>query len=159
MFILFLPDNYFAYFDFLCRTILRNYGHFLTSYCLIFLIHQKISRNGLTSHSRVMEIIHLMKWVLLVFQWKFLVYGSYLPLMKSHCPLTCSVIQALLTEEENLLIINRLHQVLRPFVLRRLKHKVRIFHYLYVKGSRFESMTPIVLCISTLYCCIRVIVN
>lgn len=33
--------------------------------------------------------------------------------------------QALLSEEENLLIINRLHQVLRPFVLRRLKHKVR----------------------------------
>ncbi|KAI5070128.1 hypothetical protein GOP47_0014471 [Adiantum capillus-veneris] len=32
--------------------------------------------------------------------------------------------QALLSEEENLLIINRLHQVLRPFVLRRLKHKV-----------------------------------
>lgn len=32
--------------------------------------------------------------------------------------------QALLTEEENLLIINRLHQVLRPFMLRRLKHKV-----------------------------------
>ncbi|KAL5712823.1 hypothetical protein ACHQM5_014952 [Ranunculus cassubicifolius] len=32
--------------------------------------------------------------------------------------------EALLTEEENLLIINRLHQVLRPFVLRRLKHKV-----------------------------------
>ncbi|KAI3908370.1 hypothetical protein MKX01_027392 [Papaver californicum] len=31
---------------------------------------------------------------------------------------------ALLSEEENLLIINRLHQVLRPFVLRRLKHKV-----------------------------------
>ncbi|KAA3454460.1 chromatin structure-remodeling complex protein SYD-like isoform X1 [Gossypium australe] len=33
-------------------------------------------------------------------------------------------IGALLSEEENLLIINRLHQVLRPFVLRRLKHKV-----------------------------------
>jgi SNF2 family DNA or RNA helicase len=33
-------------------------------------------------------------------------------------------VQALLTEEENLLIINRLHQVLRPFMLRRLKHKV-----------------------------------
>ncbi|XP_052312598.1 chromatin structure-remodeling complex protein SYD isoform X30 [Populus trichocarpa] len=32
--------------------------------------------------------------------------------------------EALLSEEENLLIINRLHQVLRPFVLRRLKHKV-----------------------------------
>lgn len=32
--------------------------------------------------------------------------------------------KALLSEEENLLIINRLHQVLRPFVLRRLKHKV-----------------------------------
>ncbi|BBN10806.1 hypothetical protein Mp_5g06580 [Marchantia polymorpha subsp. ruderalis] len=32
--------------------------------------------------------------------------------------------QALLTEEENLLIINRLHQVLRPFMLRRLKQKV-----------------------------------
>ncbi|CAN6551450.1 unnamed protein product [Malus baccata var. baccata] len=32
--------------------------------------------------------------------------------------------QALLSEEENLLVINRLHQVLRPFVLRRLKHKV-----------------------------------
>ncbi|XP_057546267.1 chromatin structure-remodeling complex protein SYD-like isoform X3 [Amaranthus tricolor] len=32
--------------------------------------------------------------------------------------------QTLLSEEENLLIINRLHQVLRPFVLRRLKHKV-----------------------------------
>jgi len=32
--------------------------------------------------------------------------------------------QALLSEEENLLIINRLHQVLRPFMLRRLKHKV-----------------------------------
>ncbi|KAJ7527479.1 hypothetical protein O6H91_16G056700 [Diphasiastrum complanatum] len=32
--------------------------------------------------------------------------------------------EALLTEEENLLIINRLHQVLRPFMLRRLKHKV-----------------------------------
>ncbi|KAF8401562.1 hypothetical protein HHK36_012504 [Tetracentron sinense] len=32
--------------------------------------------------------------------------------------------QALLSEEENLLIINRLHQVLRPFVLRRLKQKV-----------------------------------
>ncbi|XP_058078627.1 chromatin structure-remodeling complex protein SYD-like [Magnolia sinica] len=31
---------------------------------------------------------------------------------------------ALLSEEENLLVINRLHQVLRPFVLRRLKHKV-----------------------------------
>jgi SNF2 family DNA or RNA helicase len=40
--------------------------------------------------------------------------------------LICSIIlwQALLTEEENLLIINRLHQVLRPFMLRRLKHKV-----------------------------------
>ncbi|XP_057427568.1 chromatin structure-remodeling complex protein SYD-like isoform X2 [Lotus japonicus] len=34
--------------------------------------------------------------------------------------------EALLSEEENLLIINRLHQVLRPFVLRRLKHKVLI---------------------------------
>ncbi|XP_058078291.1 chromatin structure-remodeling complex protein SYD-like isoform X2 [Magnolia sinica] len=33
---------------------------------------------------------------------------------------------ALLSEEENLLIINHLHQVLRPFVLRRLKHKVAI---------------------------------
>lgn len=33
-------------------------------------------------------------------------------------------VQSLLSEEENLLIINRLHQVLRPFVLRRLKHKV-----------------------------------
>ncbi|KAJ4823533.1 hypothetical protein Tsubulata_048213, partial [Turnera subulata] len=33
-------------------------------------------------------------------------------------------VKALLSEEENLLIINRLHQVLRPFVLRRLKHKV-----------------------------------
>ncbi|GAB2266211.1 hypothetical protein Dimus_001232 [Dionaea muscipula] len=32
--------------------------------------------------------------------------------------------EALLSEEENLLIINRLHQVLRPFVLRRLKQKV-----------------------------------
>ncbi|KAK8511250.1 hypothetical protein V6N12_033528 [Hibiscus sabdariffa] len=32
--------------------------------------------------------------------------------------------EAVLSEEENLLIINRLHQVLRPFVLRRLKHKV-----------------------------------
>ncbi|WCJ22617.1 Chromatin structure-remodeling complex protein SYD [Euphorbia peplus] len=32
--------------------------------------------------------------------------------------------EALLSEEENLLVINRLHQVLRPFVLRRLKHKV-----------------------------------
>ncbi|XP_057745986.1 chromatin structure-remodeling complex protein SYD-like [Arachis stenosperma] len=32
--------------------------------------------------------------------------------------------EALLSEEENLLIINRLHQVLRPFVLRRLKHKL-----------------------------------
>ncbi|XP_020090033.1 chromatin structure-remodeling complex protein SYD isoform X2 [Ananas comosus] len=32
--------------------------------------------------------------------------------------------EGLLSEEENLLIINRLHQVLRPFVLRRLKHKV-----------------------------------
>ena len=32
--------------------------------------------------------------------------------------------QALLSEEENLLIINSLHQVLRPFMLRRLKHKV-----------------------------------
>ncbi|XP_057538886.1 chromatin structure-remodeling complex protein SYD-like isoform X2 [Amaranthus tricolor] len=32
--------------------------------------------------------------------------------------------ESLLSEEENLLIINRLHQVLRPFVLRRLKHKV-----------------------------------
>ncbi|XXG81817.1 hypothetical protein AAC387_Pa09g2379 [Persea americana] len=32
--------------------------------------------------------------------------------------------EALLSEEENLLIINRLHQVLRPFVLRRLKNKV-----------------------------------
>ncbi|XP_039058330.1 chromatin structure-remodeling complex protein SYD-like [Hibiscus syriacus] len=32
--------------------------------------------------------------------------------------------ETLLSEEENLLIINRLHQVLRPFVLRRLKHKV-----------------------------------
>ncbi|CAI7931832.1 unnamed protein product [Closterium sp. NIES-54] len=30
-----------------------------------------------------------------------------------------------LGEEERLLLINRLHQVLRPFVLRRLKHKVR----------------------------------
>ncbi|XP_024989757.1 chromatin structure-remodeling complex protein SYD isoform X2 [Cynara cardunculus var. scolymus] len=35
-----------------------------------------------------------------------------------------SLEEALLSEEENLLIINRLHQVLRPFVLRRLKHKV-----------------------------------
>ncbi|XP_021862250.2 chromatin structure-remodeling complex protein SYD isoform X5 [Spinacia oleracea] len=35
-----------------------------------------------------------------------------------------SLDEALLSEEENLLIINRLHQVLRPFVLRRLKHKV-----------------------------------
>ncbi|KAK2975575.1 hypothetical protein RJ640_014062 [Escallonia rubra] len=32
--------------------------------------------------------------------------------------------EALLSEEENLLITNRLHQVLRPFVLRRLKEKV-----------------------------------
>ncbi|CAI0466634.1 unnamed protein product [Linum tenue] len=32
--------------------------------------------------------------------------------------------EALLSEEENLLVINRLHQVLRPFMLRRLKHKV-----------------------------------
>eukprot|EP00897_Mesotaenium_endlicherianum_P005993 jgi/Mesen1/5421/ME000269S04551 len=32
--------------------------------------------------------------------------------------------QALLTEEENLLVINRLHQVLRPFMLRRLKERV-----------------------------------
>lgn len=36
--------------------------------------------------------------------------------------------QALLSEEENLLIINRLHQVLRPFVLRRLKHKVPMMY-------------------------------
>lgn len=72
-------------------------------------------------------------------------------------PLTCLVIQALLTEEENLLIINRLHQVLRPFVLRRLKHKVCMFHYLYVKGSCFESMTPNVLCIITLFCYILII--
>jgi SNF2 family DNA or RNA helicase len=33
--------------------------------------------------------------------------------------------QALLNEEENLLVINRLHQVLRPFMLRRMKEKVR----------------------------------
>lgn len=32
--------------------------------------------------------------------------------------------QDLLTQEENLLIINRLHQVLRPFMMRRLKQKV-----------------------------------
>ncbi|GAQ90018.1 putative SNF2 family N-terminal domain containing protein [Klebsormidium nitens] len=32
--------------------------------------------------------------------------------------------QALLNEEENLLVINRLHQVLRPFMLRRMKEKV-----------------------------------
>jgi hypothetical protein len=41
-------------------------------------------------------------------------------------------LKALLSEEENLLIINRLHQVLRPFVLRRLKHKVLFFvSYIY----------------------------
>lgn len=38
----------------------------------------------------------------------------------------CCLFKALLSEEENLLIINRLHQVLRPFVLRRLKQKVLI---------------------------------
>ncbi|CAA7052050.1 unnamed protein product [Microthlaspi erraticum] len=32
--------------------------------------------------------------------------------------------EALLSEEESLLLINRLHQVLRPFMLRRMKHKV-----------------------------------
>lgn len=31
---------------------------------------------------------------------------------------------ALLTEQEKLLIINRLHQVLRPFLLRRIKKEV-----------------------------------
>lgn len=35
--------------------------------------------------------------------------------------------QALLNEEENLLVINRLHQVLRPFMLRRMKEKVSDF--------------------------------
>ncbi|CAI5934825.1 unnamed protein product [Closterium sp. NIES-64] len=35
-----------------------------------------------------------------------------------------SVQEDVLGEEERLLLINRLHQVLRPFVLRRLKHKV-----------------------------------
>lgn len=45
--------------------------------------------------------------------------------MEQNLTLMCPCfIQALLSEEENLLIINRLHQVLRPFVLRRLKHKV-----------------------------------
>lgn len=32
--------------------------------------------------------------------------------------------ESLLSEEENLLIINRLHQVLRPFLLRRVKKEV-----------------------------------
>lgn len=32
--------------------------------------------------------------------------------------------ESALTEEENLLIINRLHQVLRPFLLRRVKKEV-----------------------------------
>ncbi|KAL5065922.1 hypothetical protein RYX36_027659, partial [Vicia faba] len=35
-----------------------------------------------------------------------------------------SPIEALLSEEENLLVINRLQQVLRPFLLQRHKHKV-----------------------------------
>ncbi|KAG7018651.1 Chromatin structure-remodeling complex protein SYD, partial [Cucurbita argyrosperma subsp. argyrosperma] len=46
--------------------------------------------------------------------------------------------EALLSEEENLLIINRLHQVLRPFVLRRLKHK--IIRILLISNSTLTSM-------------------
>ena len=52
--------------------------------------------------------------------------------------------KALLSEEENLLIINRLHQVLRPFVLRRLKHKVP-------KYSLFSIFTLSMLCTSDSY--------
>jgi hypothetical protein len=47
-----------------------------------------------------------------------------------------SCLKALLSEEENLLIINRLHQVLRPFVLRRLKHKV--FDFVWNVNASFE---------------------
>ncbi|XP_057834125.2 uncharacterized protein LOC131044739 isoform X2 [Cryptomeria japonica] len=54
--------------------------------------------------------------------------------------------QALLTEEENLLIINRLHQVLRPFMLRRLKHKVenelpeKIEHLIRCEASAYQKL-------------------
>ncbi|KAL5224347.1 hypothetical protein ABZP36_010986 [Zizania latifolia] len=47
--------------------------------------------------------------------------------------------EALLSEEENLLIINRLHQVLRPFVLRRLKHKVFDFVFNIERLVRCEA--------------------
>lgn len=62
------------------------------------------------------------------------------------------LLQALLTEEENLLIINRLHQVLRPFMLRRLKHKV-IFYSKRIAGNDFQQICNLiwVLCLSLLY--------
>jgi hypothetical protein len=49
-------------------------------------------------------------------------------------------LKALLSEEENLLIINRLHQVLRPFVLRRLKHKVLFLFPIFMLVLRFITL-------------------
>lgn len=46
--------------------------------------------------------------------------------MKVHSPdaFTCSQLKVDLNEEETILIIRRLHKVLRPFLLRRLKKEV-----------------------------------
>ncbi|CAH1412063.1 unnamed protein product [Lactuca virosa] len=57
-----------------------------------------------------------------------------------------SLEEALLSKEENLLIVNRLHQALRPFVLRRLKHKVenelpeKIERLVRCKSSAYEKI-------------------
>jgi hypothetical protein len=44
-----------------------------------------------------------------------------------------------MTEEESLLIIRRLHVVLRPFLLRRLKKEVRAFFVYFLSDSRFSK--------------------
>lgn len=50
-----------TYVFFICRTILKNYGHYLTSCYRTYSIHRRTSLNGLTSHFRVLEIARLMK--------------------------------------------------------------------------------------------------
>lgn len=43
------------------RTILKNFGHYSTSCCQIYLIHLRIFLNGSTNPLKVMETILLMK--------------------------------------------------------------------------------------------------
>ncbi|KMQ96039.1 atp-dependent helicase brm [Lasius niger] len=60
------------------------------------------------------------KGVLAKLQWKYMIIDEGHRMKNHHCKLT----QVELNEEETILIIRRLHKVLRPFLLRRLKKEV-----------------------------------